>query len=141
MVNRILFCRAAAVATLLFSPPVVYAQADGPHDVLFGRVSDVGGRPLSDAQVGVTSLATGQKRKAIAESCKTGWTYILDRATGKPIPEIDPIPEKKVKQVKANNTWPTQPTPTGDSWAAQCPRAKDWKGKKGPDGKIGRAHV
>jgi PQQ-dependent dehydrogenase (methanol/ethanol family) len=81
------------------------------------------------------TLSNGSKRKAIAESCKTGWTYILDRVTGMPIPEIDPIPEKKVKQVRANNTWATQPTPTGDSWAAQCPRARDWKGKKGPDGK------
>jgi glucose dehydrogenase len=80
------------------------------------------------------TLANGAKRKAIAESCKTGWTYILDRTTGQPIPEIDPIPEKKVKQVKANHTWPTQPTPRGDAWAAQCPRAKDWK-QKGPDGK------
>ena len=72
---------------------------------------------------------------AVAESCKTGWTYILDRATGKPIPTIDPIPEKKVPQFKGNNTWPTQPTPQGDAFAAQCPVAKDWKGKKGPDGK------
>jgi quinohemoprotein ethanol dehydrogenase len=80
-------------------------------------------------------LPNGTQRKAIAESCKTGWTYILDRMTGDPIPAIDPIPEKKVGQVKANNTWPTQPNPTGDAWAAQCPRAKDWRGKKAPDGK------
>jgi hypothetical protein len=62
MVNRILFCRAVAFATLAFSAPVLHAQADGPRDVLFGRVSDMGGHPLSDAQVGVTSLATGKRR-------------------------------------------------------------------------------
>ena len=28
------------------------------------------------------TLSNGSKRKAIAESCKTGWTYILDRVTG-----------------------------------------------------------
>jgi glucose dehydrogenase len=27
----------------------------------------------------------GQERKAIAETSKTGWTYVLDRETGKPI--------------------------------------------------------
>jgi PQQ-dependent dehydrogenase (methanol/ethanol family) len=82
----------------------------------------------------VTS-SDGVLHHAVAESCKTGWTYILDRATGQPIPAIDPIPEKKVPQLKAQNTWATQPTPQGDAWSAQCPRAADWKGKKGPDGK------
>jgi alcohol dehydrogenase (cytochrome c) len=76
----------------------------------------------------------GVLHHALAEACKTGFLYILDRQTGKPIPTIDPIPEKKVPQLKANNTWATQPTPHG-VFAAQCPVAKDWKGKKGPDGK------
>jgi quinohemoprotein ethanol dehydrogenase len=80
-------------------------------------------------------LPNGTLARTVSESCKTGWTYILDRATGEPIQAIDPIPEKKVKQVKANNTWATQPTPQGDAWSAQCPRARDFKGKKGPDGK------
>ncbi len=70
----------------------------------------------------------------ITEACKTGFLYILDRDTGKPISTIDPMPEKKVPQNKFNNTWATQPTPHG-VFAAQCPVAKDWKGKKGPDGK------
>jgi quinohemoprotein ethanol dehydrogenase len=81
------------------------------------------------------TTSDGVRHKAISESCKTGWTYILDRTTGQPIPTIDPIPEKKVPQFKGNNTWATQPTPQGDAWSAQCPRPSDWKGKKGPDGK------
>ena len=80
------------------------------------------------------TTSDGVLHHALAEACKTGFLYIVDRATGKPIPTIDPMPEKKVPQLKANNTWATQPTPHG-VFAAQCPVAKDWKGKKGPDGK------
>ncbi|HEY0528323.1 MAG TPA: carboxypeptidase-like regulatory domain-containing protein [Gemmatimonadaceae bacterium] len=46
----------------LVAAPRARAQADDPRDVLLGRITDIGGRPLSDAQVGVTSLATGKKR-------------------------------------------------------------------------------
>ncbi|HEY0529856.1 MAG TPA: carboxypeptidase-like regulatory domain-containing protein [Gemmatimonadaceae bacterium] len=46
----------------LVAAPQSRAQADDPHDVLVGRITDIGGRPLADAQVGVTSLATGKKR-------------------------------------------------------------------------------
>ena len=37
----------------------------------------------------------GVKRKGIAEACKTGWIYILDRTNGKPLIGID---EKPVEQ-------------------------------------------
>ena len=46
----------------LAGAPSLRAQNDGPHDVLVGRITDIGGRPLADAQVGVTSLSTGKKR-------------------------------------------------------------------------------
>lgn len=72
----------------------------------------------------------GQTRNAVAESCKTGWVYILDRNTGQPLIGIN---ETKVPQNKWNNTSPTQPIPVGDALSAQCPRKADFKGKS-PNG-------
>jgi quinohemoprotein ethanol dehydrogenase len=50
----------------------------------------------------------GQDRKALAETSKTGWTYVLDRQTGKP---LLPVKETKVPQDKGQKTAPTQPIP------------------------------
>jgi quinohemoprotein ethanol dehydrogenase len=51
----------------------------------------------------------GEEVEAVGEPEKTGWVYLLDQATGKP---IYPIPEVKVPQDPAQKTWPTQPEPT-----------------------------
>jgi PQQ-dependent dehydrogenase (methanol/ethanol family) len=78
----------------------------------------------------------GQMRQALAQAGKTGWVYILDRRTGKPILGIN---ERKVPQEPAQHTSPTQPIPVGQPFAAQCP-TKAWASWKAPDGnpvKIG----
>jgi alcohol dehydrogenase (cytochrome c) len=46
--------------------------------------------------------------KGIAQASKTGWLYMLDRATGKPLYGIT---EKPVPQNAAQKTWATQPIP------------------------------
>ncbi len=51
----------------------------------------------------------GEEVEAVGEPSKTGWVYLLDRNTGKP---IYPIPEVKVPQDPTNKTSPTQPEPT-----------------------------
>jgi quinohemoprotein ethanol dehydrogenase len=51
----------------------------------------------------------GETREGIGEPSKTGWLYLVDRKTGKP---IYPIPEVKVPQDPSQNTWATQPEPT-----------------------------
>jgi quinohemoprotein ethanol dehydrogenase len=70
----------------------------------------------------------GKTVPGIAASCKTGYIYEMNRINGRPIfgiPET-PVPnlDNGVGQT-LNNTWPTQPTPTGG--AAQiiphCPTA------------------
>jgi alcohol dehydrogenase (cytochrome c) len=61
---------------------------------------------LMDVNVG------GRVRKAIAEVNKTGWAYILDRQTGKPLVGID---EKPVPQEPRQATAATQPFPRGDA--------------------------
>ena len=53
----------------------------------------------------------GVIRHAVGEACKTGWLYLLDRTNGLPLLGIK---ETKVPQLKALNTWPTQPIPIGD---------------------------
>jgi PQQ-dependent dehydrogenase (methanol/ethanol family) len=55
----------------------------------------------------------GRVRKAAAEASKTGWVYILDRITGKPLIGID---EKPVAQDSRQLTSPTQPFPRGDAF-------------------------
>jgi alcohol dehydrogenase (cytochrome c)/quinohemoprotein ethanol dehydrogenase len=75
----------------------------------------------------------GQMRQAVAAIGKTGWVYILDRKTGKPILGIN---EKKFPQEPSQHTYPTQPIPVGEPFAAQCPTNKAaWQKWKAPDGK------
>src|SRR5687767_2609447 len=58
----------------------------------------------------------GRTRKAIAEVGKTGWAYILDRQTGKPLLGID---ERPVPQEPRQATARTQPFPRGDAVVPQ----------------------
>jgi alcohol dehydrogenase (cytochrome c) len=58
----------------------------------------------------------GKPRKGLVEVSKTGWAYILDRETGKPILGIE---EKPVPQEPRQATAATQPYPIGDSVVPQ----------------------
>jgi alcohol dehydrogenase (cytochrome c) len=58
----------------------------------------------------------GTTRKALAQASKTGWVYILDRATGRPIVGIE---ERRVPQEPRQATSPTQPFPVGDTFVPQ----------------------
>jgi alcohol dehydrogenase (cytochrome c) len=51
----------------------------------------------------------GKEVEAVGEPEKTGWAYVVDQENCKP---VYPIPEVKVPQDPAQNTWPTQPEPT-----------------------------
>jgi len=59
----------------------------------------------------------GVKRKAIAQIPKTGWVYILDRTTGKP---LLPIEERPVPQEPRQRTAATQPYVVGDAIVPQA---------------------
>jgi quinohemoprotein ethanol dehydrogenase len=65
---------------------------------------------LMDVTVG------GRVRKAIVEVGKTGFAYILDRATGKPLIGID---ERPVPQEPRQATAATQPFPRGEAVVPQ----------------------
>src|SRR3984957_1269557 len=58
----------------------------------------------------------GHKVKGLVEVSKTGWAYILDRATGKPLLGID---ERAVPQEPRQATAATQPYPRGDAIVPQ----------------------
>ena len=58
----------------------------------------------------------GVRRKGIAEAAKTGWVYILDRETGRPLIGIAETP---VAQEPQQHTSPTQPFPVGDALVPQ----------------------
>ena len=58
----------------------------------------------------------GRMRKAAAEASKTGWVYIVDRVTGKPLLGID---EEPVPQEPRQHTAATQPYPRGDAFVPQ----------------------
>jgi quinohemoprotein ethanol dehydrogenase len=58
----------------------------------------------------------GRMRKALVEAGKTGWAYILDRVTGKPLLGMKETP---VMQLPEQNTSPTQPFPVGDAVVPQ----------------------
>jgi quinohemoprotein ethanol dehydrogenase len=58
----------------------------------------------------------GGQRKGIAQVSKTGWVYILDRETGKPLIGIE---ERPVPQEPRQHTAATQPYVLGDSVVPQ----------------------
>jgi quinohemoprotein ethanol dehydrogenase len=58
----------------------------------------------------------GEEREAIGEPSKTGWVYLVDRKTGKP---IYPIPEVKVPQDPSEKTSATQPEPTMERFSPE----------------------
>ena len=65
---------------------------------------------LFDIEIG------GRMRKALAQPSKTGWVYILDRVTGRPLIGIE---ERPVPQEPRQATARTQPFPVGDAFVPQ----------------------
>jgi len=58
----------------------------------------------------VTIRREGRQIPAVAQITKTGFVFVLDRLTGKPLWEVEerPVPQS---QVPGEQTWPTQPFP------------------------------
>jgi quinohemoprotein ethanol dehydrogenase len=60
----------------------------------------------------------GSARKVLMHAGKTGFLYILDRTSGKPLVGIE---EREVPQEPRMKTAKTQPFPLGDSFVPTCP--------------------
>lgn len=54
----------------------------------------------------------GQRRDVVAQAGKTGYLYVFDRATGKPVWPIEERPVPQGTQVPGEKLSPTQPFPT-----------------------------
>lgn len=83
-------------------------------------------------KVKVTKTVT-KTQPGVAYVNKYGWTFVLNRLTGKP---LLPIKEVKVPQLPNSpdvNAWPTQPVPQVD-FVTDDPIAKDGTGRNCADG-------
>ncbi len=104
----------------LFSSSIVALHLDGTYAWHYQLVHhDLWDFDCPSPVILFDQIYDGVKRKGIAEACKTGWIYILDRTNGKPLIGID---EKPVEQDPRVFSSPTQPTPRGDALMPQCPQ-------------------
>ena len=81
--------------------------------------------------------SNGNTVKGIGAPGKTGWLYLLDRATGEPLYGID---EKPVPQNAEQKTAKTQPFPRNGEFIPHAPpTAKDDRAREEPDHRRGEA--
>jgi len=104
----------------LFSSSIVALHMDGTYAWHFQQVHhDLWDFDCPSPVILFDQMYDGKMRKGIAEACKTGWIYILDRTNGKPLIGIE---EKPVEQEPRSATAATQPIPVGDAVMPQCPQ-------------------
>ncbi len=104
----------------LYSSSIVALHLDGTYAWHFQMVHhDLWDFDCPSPVVLFDQVYGGVVRKGIAEACKTGWVYLLDRTNGKPLIGID---DKPVEQDRRVATSPTQPIPRGDALIPQCPQ-------------------
>jgi quinoprotein glucose dehydrogenase len=72
----------------------------------------------------VTVKYDGEPRKAVAQLTKTGFCWLLDRATGKPLFGMREVPAAK-SDVPGEQSWPTQPEPLKPPPLAKLSFTKD----------------
>lgn len=60
----------------------------------------------------VTVVKDGKKIDAVAQATKTGFVFVLERETGKPVFPIEERPVSTGTKLLGEKLWPTQPFPT-----------------------------
>lgn len=73
---------------------------------------DLWDRDPPGAPVLVNLTKDGQKIKALAQTTKTGFIYLLDRASGKPVYPVEEHPVPTTSELAGEQPFPTQPYPT-----------------------------
>ena len=73
---------------------------------------DIWDRDLPTAPVLVTITKDGEKIDALAQPTKSGFIFLLDRNTGKPIYPINETPVPTVSELVGEKPSPTQPIPS-----------------------------
>jgi len=96
---------------------------------------DIWDYDVTNPPVLFNAVVKGKMQEGLAVASKTGWVYILNRATGKP---LIGIPEKKVQTISpapvGYQLSSTQPYPIGQPFVHQCSLRANWPGPA-PDGK------
>jgi quinoprotein glucose dehydrogenase len=72
---------------------------------------DVWDRDLPAPPVLVTVTQDGKKKEAVAQVTKTGFVFLLDRLTGKPLFPVEERPVPVQSALAGEKLWPTQPFP------------------------------
>ncbi len=73
---------------------------------------DIWDRDLPTAPVVVNITKEGKKIEAVAQVTKSGFIFLLDRHTGKPIYPIQELPIPTESDLIGEKPWPTQPIPS-----------------------------
>ncbi|PVD54016.1 pyrrolo-quinoline quinone [Terrimonas sp.] len=73
---------------------------------------DVWDRDLPTAPIPVTLTKEGEKIEAVAQVTKSGYVFVLDRATGKPVYPVEEVPVPTETSLTGEKLSPTQPVPT-----------------------------
>lgn len=73
---------------------------------------DIWDRDIPTAPALVTVTHDGKKVDAVAQPTKTGFVFLLDRETGKPLFPVEEVPVPSVSELEGEKLSPTQPIPT-----------------------------
>lgn len=100
-------------ANLFANSTIALDAATGKYIWHFQNIHhDIWDRDIPTPPALVTVTHDGKKIDAVAQPTKTGFIFLLDRETGKP---LFPVEEKDVPTISAlegEKPWPTQPIPT-----------------------------
>lgn len=72
---------------------------------------DIWDKDLSSPPALVTINKDGKKTDAVAQSCKTGFVFVLNRETGEPLYPVDEVAVPLQSELEGEKPWPTQPVP------------------------------
>jgi glucose dehydrogenase len=80
---------------------------------------DMWDNDLPNGSIMFDMTVNGKKTPVVADMSKNGWTWVLNRLTGKP---VEPVDQVKVPTTKAPdvNTWATQPIPQTPNTLSGC---------------------
>ncbi len=73
---------------------------------------DVWDKDIPTPPILVTVMHDSKKTEAIAQTTKTGFVFLFDRATGQPLFPVEEKPFPSVSELNGEKLWPTQPVPT-----------------------------
>lgn len=100
-------------ANLFANSTLALEAATGKYIWHFQNIHhDIWDRDIPTAPALVTVTHDGKKIDAVAQPTKTGFVFLLDRETGKPLFPVEEIPVPALSELEGEKLSPTQPVPT-----------------------------